>query len=127
MKSRYCIAAIALFFMPVVHAKDNPFPSDTGEVLVNACKEALEIYKSRDKRNFLAAQMTSAAEAIRAGYCIGYLQMYLKNTPSCQYYGYSSHPTNWFEFAQRLVDVSADGNNSSGSGIILEKAYCYAN
>jgi len=68
LKAVFCF--FILFLTPVVQA-------DTSiERLVEGCTELTEIYKNKNEKRFLAAQMTSLSEALRAGYCRGVIDEY---------------------------------------------------
>ncbi len=72
--SRFIFLVITMYALAVnVHAK-KAFDNSDPIFMIEACKEVVEIYKSKDEKRFLASQRTSLAEAMRAGYCIGALQ-----------------------------------------------------
>ncbi|WP_157822840.1 hypothetical protein [Shewanella sp. ALD9] len=106
------------------HAKPLPF-SDDAEFLVQACQEAVSIYKSRDEKALLASVRTSSSEAMRAGYCIGVLQQYIRQNSSCGYSRYRK--TNWYPIALLIADVSFGVNavdRTTSSTALLERVYC---
>jgi hypothetical protein len=47
--------------------------------LIESCTELVNIYVKRDQLRFAAAQTTSLAEAMRAGYCRGVLDEFQRN------------------------------------------------
>jgi hypothetical protein len=47
--------------------------------LVQGCSELTGIYKTKDEKRLLAAQMTSLSEAVRAGYCRGVIDEYRRS------------------------------------------------
>jgi hypothetical protein len=116
---------VCFFLSFASFAKEIPFDPENGKFLIVACQETLEIYKNREERNFMAAEMTSAAEAIRAGYCIGYLQRYIKDRPRCGDYRFPV-TSNWFELAKRVANVGNLPKGTLGTAAVLDKAYCNA-
>ncbi|MET4161266.1 hypothetical protein ABIE61_001098 [Marinobacterium sp. MBR-111] len=65
--------------------------------LIESCGELVSIYKSRNEKRLLAAQTTSLAESLRAGYCIGVLQENARQQRYCQ--------RNWFERATLIAQM----------------------
>ena len=53
------------------------------ERLINGCSELVDIYDEHEKARFMAAQVTSLSEAMRAGYCQGVIDEY-RRTSNCQ-------------------------------------------
>ncbi|MBR9883491.1 MAG: hypothetical protein GYB21_07460 [Oceanospirillales bacterium] len=72
--------------------------------LVESCGELISIYKSRTEKRLLAAQTTSLAESLRAGYCIGVLQEYARANRFCR--------RSWFERATLIAQIK-DWNSFS--------------
>ncbi|WP_351078633.1 hypothetical protein [Shewanella sp. CAL98-MNA-CIBAN-0140] len=113
----------ANIFVPA-HAKPLPF-SDDAEFLVQACQEAVSVYKSRDEKALLAAVRTSSSEALRAGYCIGVLQQYIRQNSSCGYSRYLR--SNWYPIAESIANISFGANAidpATSSSALLERVYC---
>lgn len=44
------------------------------EQLISGCSALTKIYEKRDEKRLLASIMTSNADALSAGYCLGYLE-----------------------------------------------------
>lgn len=65
--------------------------------LIDSCGELVSIYKSRNEKRLLAAQTTSLAESLRAGYCIGVLQENARQQRYCRH--------NWFERATLIAQM----------------------
>ncbi|MCG9729151.1 hypothetical protein L1D44_04740 [Shewanella sp. Isolate13] len=115
---------ICLCVAAPVTAKQSLF-GDDGEFLVQACQEAIDIYNSRDEEQLLASVRTSMSEAMRAGYCIGVLQQYIKHNSSCSFSRYRK--SNWHTMAESIASISF-GANAVNRGItasaLLEQVYC---
>lgn len=78
MNVRIILALFLAFTAPPTFANDL---SD----LRTGCGEAISIYNKRGEERFLAAQTTSASEALRAGYCRGVVREYLRTARPCLY------------------------------------------
>ncbi|TCK09133.1 hypothetical protein [Marinobacterium mangrovicola] len=65
--------------------------------LVESCGELIGIYKSHTEKRLLAAQTTSLAESLRAGYCIGVLEENARKNRYCR--------RSWFERASLIAQV----------------------
>jgi len=118
------IAFISLSIVTPVKAKQALF-GDDGEFLVQACQEAVSVYKSRDEQRLLSSVKTSMSEAMRAGYCIGVLQQYIKQKSTCSYSRYRT--SNWYTLAQSIADISFGANawdNRTTATTLLERVYC---
>lgn len=117
-------AFISLSVVMPVKAKQALF-GDDGEFLVQACQEAVSVYKSRDEQRQLSSVRTSMSEAMRAGYCIGVLQQYIKQNSTCSYSRYRK--SNWYTLAQSIADISFGVNaweNTTTATKLLERVYC---
>lgn len=115
---------LCLSFTTSVSAKQ-PLFGDDGEFLVQACQEAIDIYSSREEKQLLASVRTSMSEAMRAGYCIGVLQQYIKQNSTCSYSRYRK--SNWYTLAQSIADISFGVNaweNTTTATKLLERVYC---
>ncbi|WP_076543073.1 hypothetical protein [Shewanella sp. UCD-KL21] len=124
-KHSFLITTIVfLFYTTPLQAKNSLF-GDDAEILVQACQEAVTIFQKRDEKRLLASISTSTSEALRAGYCIGVLQQYIKQNSSCRYSGYKQ--TNWYPMAEALASISFGSNAmqvGTSSSVLLEKVYC---
>ncbi len=54
-------------------------------VLVDACRETVEIFDKHSKAKLLAGQRTSLNEGIKAGYCMGVTTQYIAHADYCRY------------------------------------------
>jgi hypothetical protein len=95
MKSILAAALICLVAVPAWARSD-----DAAE-LRQGCSELVDIYKARDQKKFLAMQTTSAAEALRAGYCRGVVIEYLRSNSYCSY-GWPAND-DWFAVARNVA------------------------
>ncbi|MDX1282965.1 hypothetical protein [Shewanella colwelliana] len=105
-------------------AKESPFRADDAELLQQSCREVIEIFDRKDQAGKYAALHTSMAEAMRAGYCIGVLQQYRKQSHSC--YSSRYRRSNWFEMAKAIASLSIGLDELEGMQVstLLEKVYC---
>lgn len=117
------IVMVIVFLAAPVSAKEALFDKDDAQFLVDSCREVVDIFERRDETSFLAAQRTSLAESMRAGYCIGVLQQYSKSARS-SYCNYTR--SNWFEMAKAIASVSTPEKKLSHTSInsLLKEAYC---
>ncbi|OCH78684.1 hypothetical protein A6E14_16950 [Vibrio genomosp. F10] len=70
--------------------------------LIESCVELINIYESKHETKLLAAQTTSLAESLRAGYCLGVLEQYAKSEYRCR--------SDWYDRAQFIARESLKQN-----------------
>lgn len=75
MKPFMPLLTLALVSLPMQSSLASTDPAR----LVESCAELVDIYVKRDQLRFAAAQTTSLAEAMRAGYCRGVLDEFQRN------------------------------------------------
>ncbi|MBU2898387.1 hypothetical protein [Vibrio hepatarius] len=63
--------------------------------LIESCIELVNIYESKNKKKLLAAQTTSLAESLRAGYCLGVIEQYAQSKYRCR--------SDWYDRAQFIA------------------------
>ena len=121
------LVTLGLFFSTArLEAKEQVFQSDDPVFLQASCTEVTEIFDRKQEPGKYAALHTSVSEAMRAGYCIGVLQQYIKSSPSCKKrYGYYKK-SNWFDLAQTIANMSfgAEQLERLKASHLLEAAYC---
>lgn len=124
MKFLKYIVFIGLMFSCSLQARETPFQADDAELLQQSCREVVEIFERKNKVGPYAALHTSMAEAMRAGYCIGVLQQYSKQSHSCYSSGYGS--SNWFEMAKTIANMSMGKEELRRARMskLLKQAYC---
>ena len=121
----FCVL-ISVFFIIPANAKTNSFNTNDGTFLIKSCREAIEIFENKSEKRFLAAQMTSVSEAMRAGYCIGVLEQYNKENHYCSYGDIDVR--NWYQMAKIIANEPYYKNGDTfnvSSSTVLKKAYCY--
>lgn len=97
---RTLLLLLTLFIMQPASARDMSFSNNDGIFLIRSCIEATEVFKKRDEMSFLAAQRTSLAESLMAGYCIGYVQQYLSHS-DCE-----ANKNDWFFYVTKVATLS---------------------
>ncbi len=75
MKPFIPLLTLALASLPMHASQASTDPAR----LVESCAELVDIYVKRDQLRFAAAQTTSLAEAMRAGYCRGVLDEFRRH------------------------------------------------
>ncbi|MGI2169228.1 hypothetical protein ACROAE_03355 [Shewanella sp. MF05960] len=125
MKVIKYIVFIVLVFSYSLQAKESPFESDDVEFLQQSCRDAVEIFDGKGKTGKYAVMHTSMAEAMRAGYCIGVLQQYNKQSHSCNSSRYRR--SNWFDMATTIANLSIGADEFRRVSVeqLLEKVYCH--
>lgn len=120
---RYAIL-IGLFVSAQIQARETPFNSDDADLLLQSCREVVEIYDRKDRLDKYATFHTSTAEALRAGYCIGVLVQYGRQSKSCYSSRYNS--SNWFELAKAIASLSFGEKEVERIQVstLLERVYC---
>jgi hypothetical protein len=107
-----------------VHGKEQPFRYEDPKFLQKSCQEVVAIFNKKDQPGTYAALHTSMAEAMRAGYCIGVVQQYIKQSPRC----YSSFNRNrdWFAMANAIARLSYGEEQFKRIQVsqLLEDVYC---
>lgn len=68
--------------------------------LVRGCEALVQIYDKQEKSNFLAGFTTSVSDAIRAGYCRGVIDEYLRAT-------HFQCGRGWRSMADRIVTIGS--------------------
>ncbi len=113
-----------VFFTQSLHAKDTPFAYDDIEFFQKSCQEVISIFENKNQPNQYAALHTSMAEAMRAGYCIGVVQQYIKQQTSCSSRRYSN--SDWFKVANVIarLPLSEPEFKHISAIKLLENAYC---
>ena len=116
---------MCVFNLGELNAKEQLFHSEDTAFLQESCRESIEIFDRKQKVGQYAALHTSMAEAMRAGYCIGVLQQYIKHSPSCKGRRYRRQ-SNWFDMAQAIVKVSltAEQLDRVRASDLMQEAYC---
>jgi len=109
-------AAIVLLGSPA-WARDLYSGTDAA-FLQRSCGELVKIYETRDQRSFLAAQLTSLSEAMRAGYCIGTIQEYLRAGGGC------SRDEDWHAYALRIAVQSPVAARGSREQLLRKAIPC---
>ncbi|MBE0364097.1 hypothetical protein PULV_a1652 [Pseudoalteromonas ulvae UL12] len=125
MKKRIIsLAVVCVFHFGDLNAKEQLFQSEDTAFLQSSCREVIEIYSRKQEVGKYAALHTSMSEAMRAGYCIGVLQQYIKHSPSCKDRRYRR--SSWFDLAQAIVKVSltAEQSDRVRASDLMEEAYC---
>lgn len=113
-----------LFFSISVEGKEPPFRYEDPQFLQKSCQEVVAIFNKKDQPGTYAALHTSMAEAMRAGYCIGVVQQYMKQTQNCYSRRYNNG--DWFEMAQAIANVSIGEEQFKRTQVsqLLEDVYC---
>jgi hypothetical protein len=106
LSSAMLIATFAAFSTTAVHAETD------AERLINGCSELVDIYDEHEKARFMAAQVTSLSEAMRAGYCQGVIDEYRRSS-NCQI-------ESRMEMAKRIADMQ--NQKSSDTNTLLMHA-----
>lgn len=124
MKYLKLVVLLIFSFSFSLQAKEAPFQADDVEFLQQSCREVVEIFENKDQSGSYAALHTSMAEAMRAGYCIGVLQQYSKQSHRCYSSGYRS--SNWFEMAKTIANISMGKQELRRAQVskLLKQAYC---
>ena len=104
-----------------VQGKVQPFSSEDPKFLQKSCQEVVGIFNKKDQPGTYAALHTSMAEAMRAGYCIGVVQQYMKQAPSC-----ANRKGDWFALANAISNLPYGEQqfNSVKVSELLKAAYC---
>lgn len=116
------LAGVAVSF--AVQSKEPPFRSEDPKFLQKSCQEVVAIFNKKDQPGTYAALHTSMAEAMRAGYCIGVVQQYMKQPPNC--YSSTYRKGDWFAMANAIANLSYGEQQFKGVEVsdLLESAYC---
>ena len=125
MRNAVSYLMLAGFFISLsVEGKEPPFKYEDPKFLQQSCQEVVAIFNKKDQPGTYAALHTSMAEAMRAGYCIGVVQQYMKQSPSC----YSSIHRNgdWFELTNAIASLSIGEEQFKRIQVskLLEAVYC---
>lgn len=80
---------LASFLMPTAQADDDSLH------LIASCQELVDIYAKRDEQRLLAGVTTGLSEALRAGYCMGVVDEYRRQSTCAT--------DDWFVQAQRIA------------------------
>lgn len=118
---KFCSAILSLSILTAsqtIFAKEAPFQYRDANLLVQSCREAVDVFSSHEKTGYLAAYRTSLSEALRAGYCIGVLEQF-----SNAYDEYCGN-AGWFENAKRIASLNLTQRESATTIEILEEYAC---
>jgi hypothetical protein len=121
------LVVLTVFFSTTrLEAKEQVFQSDDPVFLQSSCREVIEIFDRKQEPGKYAALHTSVSEAMRAGYCIGVLQQYIKSSPSCKKRYRHYKKSNWFDLAQIIANMSFGAEQLKGlkASHLLEAVYC---
>ncbi|KPH96230.1 hypothetical protein AMS58_01300 [Pseudoalteromonas porphyrae] len=111
-------------------AKQSSFQTDDAAFLQASCLEATVIFDRQSEQGKFAALHTSMAEAMRAGYCIGVLQQYIKQQHNCPNYyqsnGQQGGIRKWLDLAKAVVKLSITRKTLKEitSNELIEEASC---
>ena len=103
-------AMIIVFLMSiaqstVVQANNDP------ERLIQSCQELIGIYNKRGEKHLAAGLTTSLSEALLAGYCMGVVDEYRRNT-RCYVDG-------WYSQAKKIAEYPLSfGKRTSVDGLL---------
>lgn len=124
MRCSKLVVLLIFSFSFSLQARETPFQADDAELLQQSCREVVEIFERKDKVGLYAALHTSMAEAMRAGYCIGVLQQYRKQSPTCYPNRYGS--SNWFDMAKTIANMSMGISELQQTRVskLLKQVYC---
>ncbi|MDP5130750.1 MAG: hypothetical protein NWQ54_07685 [Paraglaciecola sp.] len=125
MRSAVSYLMLAGFFISLsVEGKEPPFKYEDPQFLQRSCQEVVEIFNKKEQPGTYAALHTSMAEAMRAGYCIGVVQQYMKQTQNCYSRRYSNG--NWFEMANAIARLPIGDEQFKNIQVsqLLEVVYC---
>lgn len=81
---------LSIFQSSLVQASNDP------ERLIQSCQELVGIYNKRGEKHLAAGLTTSLSEALRAGYCMGVVDEYRRNT-RCYVDG-------WYSQAKKIAE-----------------------
>lgn len=115
-----------LFICNNIVAKEQLFQPEDTAFLQSSCREVIEIFNKKQETGKYAALHTSMSEAMRAGYCIGVLQQYIKTPPKCKNKYGNYRALNWFDLAQIIVglSLSAEQLEQVKASSLLKEAFC---
>jgi len=80
---------LANLLIPAAQANDDSLN------LIASCQELVDIYAKRDEQHLLAGVTTGLSEALRAGYCMGVVDEYRRQSTCAT--------DDWFIQAQRIA------------------------
>jgi hypothetical protein len=86
-----------IIMLPAANARSS-FGDGTSIDLALACQAATTVFNSRNEKRLLASQRTSLSDALRAGYCLGALELY-----SCP--RHSNTVRSSFDAARRIAEL----------------------
>lgn len=96
---------LSVLSINVVQANDDP------KHLIQSCQELVGIYSKRDEKNFAAGLTTSLSEALRAGYCMGVVDEYRRNT--------RCYVDDWYSQAKKIAEYPLSfGKRTSVDGLL---------
>lgn len=113
-------------FIGSIGAKEQQFQPDDTAFLQSSCREVIEIFNKKQETGKYAALHTSMSEAMRAGYCIGVLQQYIKTPPKCKNMYGNYRTLNWFDLAEIIVglSLSTEQLEQVKASSLLKEAFC---
>ena len=103
-------AMIIVFLMSiaqstVVQANNDP------EHLIQSCQELIGIYNKRGEKHLAAGLTTSLSEALGAGYCMGVVDEYRRNT--------RCYVDDWYSQAKKIAEYPLSfGKRTSVDGLL---------
>ena len=113
-----------LLFGYFLQVEAAPFSSNDGELLLQSCREAVELFDPKGNLGDYAALHTSMSEAMRAGYCIGVVKQYIQGSHSCD--SKRNKNARWLEIATMLANVSMGRQalKKTSDTELLKRVYC---
>ena len=114
------IAVVIMAIIPAFSfANSNPFDLNDSTLMVVSCQEALTLFENSEEISQLKVIRTSLSEAMRAGYCIGAIEHYLKSNSAC-----SQYRTSWKAIAQLIAERQIYIDASSTVHDVVQAAAC---
>ena len=118
------LALISVLLSSSVLSKEPLLSYEDPKFLQRSCQEVIEIFNQHGNPGTYAALHTSMAEAMRAGYCIGVVQQYMKQSKNCYSRRYNSG--DWFEMASAIANLSISDKQFKQIQVskLLDEVYC---
>lgn len=124
------LTLLCILYSTQIYAKQSAFEVEDAAFLQASCLEATVIFARQSEQGKFAALHTSMAEAMRAGYCIGVLQQYIKQQHNCLNYYQSNRQQGgirkWLDLAKAVAKLSITRKNLKEitSNELIEEASC---
>ncbi|MBB1468110.1 hypothetical protein H5232_06485 [Pseudoalteromonas sp. SG41-5] len=124
------LTLLCILYSTQIYAKQSTFEVEDAAFLQASCLEATVIFDRQNEQGKFAALHTSMAEAMRAGYCIGVLQQYIKQQHNCPNYYQSNRQQGgirkWLDLAKAVAQLSITRKNLKEitSNELIEEASC---